>query len=131
MKKLVLIIFCGLGSMYGAFAQNLWDSKPEDPIYLIVNNSPQPRDGYVRYYRKIEKEIRNCLPDLKLDGKLHLSFVVERDSSLSHFEIDKGLDPRYDEVALRVIKEGPKWIPGAHGGKVCRVKVSLVLNRKE
>lgn len=45
-------------------------------------------------------------------GKVGVSFVVERDGSLSDFQITRSLDPVLDAEALRVVKGMPRWTPG-------------------
>ena len=48
----------------------------------------------------------------RIQGKVYVSFVVEKDGSLSDIKIVRGADTLLDEEALRIIKSMPKWIPG-------------------
>lgn len=47
----------------------------------------------------------------KIKGRVTVEFVVNSDGSLSNFFIKKGLGAGCDEEAIRLIKEGPKWLP--------------------
>jgi len=57
---------------------------------------------------------------LDVQGKVIITFIVEKNGILSHFTIVKKLYPTFDEEALRVIKKMPKWIPGKVNGKPVR-----------
>ena len=57
-----------------------------------------------------------------------VSAVVERDGSISHTQITKGLDPLIDKDAVRVVSSMPKMIPGKlKGGQVVRSQISFFI----
>jgi TonB family protein len=60
-----------------------------------------------------------------VQGKVILTFVVERDGSLSDIKIVRGIGSGCDEESVRVISLSPKWIPGTIKGKPVRVQYSL------
>lgn len=64
----------------------------------------------------------------KLEGKVFLSFVVEKDGSLMDIKVDRKLGLGTDEEAVRVLKESPKWQPGIQNGNVVRVKYNIPIN---
>jgi TonB family protein len=47
----------------------------------------------------------------RIKGRVTVEFVVSSDGSLSNFFIKKGLGAGCDEEAIRLIKEGPRWLP--------------------
>jgi protein TonB len=61
----------------------------------------------------------------KTTGRIIISFVVEKDGSLSAPEIVKGLSAELNAEAIRLIKEAPKWNPGMQGGRPVRVKFTI------
>lgn len=61
----------------------------------------------------------------KVSGSLHLSFIVERDGSLSEFKLLKDLGYGTGEAALELLKTSPKWAPGLVNDKPVRVSYSL------
>ena len=61
----------------------------------------------------------------ELEGKVFVSFVVERDGAVTHATVEKGMGSDYDEEALRVIGLMPKWKPGKQNGKAVSVKFTL------
>jgi protein TonB len=60
-----------------------------------------------------------------IQGRVVVSFVVERDGSLSDFQIVRSVDPSIDEEAIRVAKAMPRWIPGRQNGSTTRVKYNV------
>ena len=47
----------------------------------------------------------------KVEGRVLVKFVVERDGSISDIDIYKGVSPDLDAEAIRVLNMMPKWIP--------------------
>ena len=60
-----------------------------------------------------------------IQGRVIMTFVVERDGSISNAKVAKSLDPQLDAEALRVVKAMPKWIPGRQGGVTVAVKYTI------
>ena len=61
----------------------------------------------------------------KIQGKVYIQFVVEKDGSVSHVKIRRGVHPLLDEEAIRVIKMMPAWKPGSMRGKIVRVRHTI------
>ena len=61
-------------------------------------------------------------------GRVFLSFVVEKDGSITNVSIERGVSPEIDKEAKRVIRKMPKWIPGEASGKKCRARCRLPIN---
>jgi TonB family protein len=57
----------------------------------------------------------------KIQGKVTLKFVIERDGSVSNIEILSSPDQLLSDEAIRVMKLSPKWTPGKQEGKPARV----------
>lgn len=55
-------------------------------------------------------------------GRVVVSFFVEKNGSISNVEILKSVCAEFDKEAVRVIKAMPKWIPGKINGKTIRTK---------
>ena len=60
-----------------------------------------------------------------IQGRVIVNFVVEKNGSLSDFQIVKGVDPSLDNEALRVLRLMPDWIPGKQKGENVRVRFTL------
>ncbi len=60
-----------------------------------------------------------------VQGRVFLSFVIEKDGSLSQIEVLKGIGAGCDEEAVRVIKKSPKWKPGKQNQQNVRVRYTM------
>lgn len=65
-------------------------------------------------------------------GRVIISFVVERDGSLTDFNVVRDLGFGTGEEAIRLLKTSPKWEPGVQNGLKVRVAftqpIALTLN---
>lgn len=61
-------------------------------------------------------------------GTVSVTFVIEKDGSVSNVKIVKGVDQLIDNETIRVISSSPKWRPGTVMGKPVRVRCSILLN---
>ena len=58
-------------------------------------------------------------------GRVVVTFVVERDGSISHAKVYKSVDPRLNAEALRVVEAMPKWRPGQQNGVTVAMKYTI------
>lgn len=63
-------------------------------------------------------------------GKVIVSFIVEKDGSISSIKVAKNVSKSLDEEAVRVISKMPKWKPGMEDGEYVRVKFNLPVSFK-
>ena len=61
----------------------------------------------------------------KKQGRVIVTFIVQKDGSITHAKIAKSIDPELDAEALRVVKGMPKWTPGTQNGKPVNVKYTV------
>lgn len=61
----------------------------------------------------------------KQQGIVKVSFVVEKDGSISNVKFLQQTNTILDKEVLRVVKMMPKWKPGTENGKVCRSVVAI------
>ncbi len=55
-----------------------------------------------------------------IQGRVLLSFVVEKDGSVTNVKAVRGVDRQLDAEAIRVVQSSPKWEPGKNRGKAVR-----------
>lgn len=60
-----------------------------------------------------------------VQGRVIVSFVVERDGSISDVRVARSVDPSLDREAQRVVKSMPRWKPGKQNGSAVRVKYNV------
>lgn len=93
--------------------------KPEEDndVYTVVDQQPEFPGGIAALSKYCERSPMNG----KI-GKATVSFIVEKDGSVSNLEVMRSLEPSLGEEALRLISSMPKWKPGKKDGKIVRVK---------
>ena len=60
-----------------------------------------------------------------VQGRVTISFVVEKDGSVTDVKVAKSVDPSLDKEALRVVRGMPRWTPGKQNGATVRVKYNV------
>jgi len=60
-----------------------------------------------------------------IQGKVHVTFVVEKDGSISNIELLRGIGGGCDEEAMRVVGNMPNWKPGKQNGHPVRVRLNM------
>ncbi len=60
-----------------------------------------------------------------IQGRVVVSFVVERDGSITDVRTVRSVDPSLDREAERVVKGMPRWNPGKQNGSAVRVKYNV------
>ena len=110
-----------------------WQVEPEeepDDVFMVVDEGPEFPGGTMALLEHLAKTIKypqNCR-DEKIQGRVLVSFIVEKDGSLSGFEVVKSVHPDLDAEALKVIKALPAWKPGTQHGEKVRVKFTVPVN---
>jgi TonB family protein len=61
----------------------------------------------------------------KIQGKVYIGFIVEKNGSLADFRVVRGIGGGCDEEAIRVLKSSPAWRPGMASGKPVRTSYVL------
>lgn len=63
-----------------------------------------------------------------VQGKVFLSFIIERDGRVVDIKVIRGIGSGCDEEAVRVLKLMPNWTPGYQFGVPVRVQYSLPIS---
>lgn len=103
------------------------EEEEVEEIFLIVEEQPKPIGGYEAYYQFIYDEIKYPTFALRarVEGRVFIQFIVEKDGSLTDFIIVSGIGAGCDEETIRVLKLAPRWNPGKQRGKHVRVRMIL------
>jgi len=99
--------------------------------FFLVEVMPSFKGGGLEKFR--EWTIRHTnypqeAVDRKIKGLVVLSFIVEKDGSVSTVTILKGVNPLLDNEAVKVISGSPKWSPGLQRGQTVRVRYTIPVN---
>ncbi len=99
-------------------------------VFMVVEEGPEFPGGtmaLLEYLAKTIKYPQNCR-DEKIQGRVLVSFIVEKDGSMTGFEVVKSVHPDLDAEALKVLKAMPAWKPGTQHGEKVRVKFTVPVN---
>lgn len=109
---------------------------PKDVVEEVDNNiyntagievKPDFPGGIEKFYSYVGKNYQ--VPEEEgLKGKVFVSFVVEKDGSLTDIKVIRDIGYGTGKEAIRVLKNCPKWNPGEQNGKKVRVLYSLPIN---
>ena len=98
-----------------------------DQVFQVVEVDPEFPGGMealIKYLSENIKYPEQAKKD-KIQGRVYISFVVEKDGSVADAKVLRGIGGGCDEEALRVVNAMPKWKPGMQGGKPVRVQYNL------
>ncbi|TDQ09799.1 energy transducer TonB [Pedobacter metabolipauper] len=104
------------------------DTKVYD--FVSLESQPSFPGGIEKFYTFLKNTVKYpaMAQEANIQGKVYLSFVVEKDGSLTDIKVDRKLGGGTDEEAVRVLKRSPKWIPGIQNGKKVRVKFNIPIS---
>lgn len=97
----------------------------EDKIYYAgyVKEKPSFPGGEGALRDFISKNLRypKFAKEKGIYGPVGVSFIVEKDGSLTDFIVTRSVDPSLDKEAIRVLQSMPKWNPGKRDGQFVTV----------
>ena len=104
----------------------------QDSIHRVTEVMPQYPGGPNEMMRYIQENLKypQSAKDNKIEGRVYVSFVVEKDGSITNTAVMRGIDKECDAEALRVVSSMPKWNPGQHKGEVVRTQFTIPIYYK-
>ena len=105
----------------------LTKESADGKVYDVVDQMPQFPGGPSKLFEYLARNVRYPAEAEKagIQGRVIVSFVVEKDGSVSNAKTVKAIHPALDEEALRVINSMPNWTPGKKNGEATRVKYTV------
>ena len=101
-----------------------------DGVYVVVDEMPEYPGGQVALRTFLAQNVK--YPEIavknKIQGKVYVTFVVNKDGSVSSAKIARGVDPSLDAEALRVVKLLSGWTPGKQKGQAVAVQYTVPIN---
>lgn len=99
----------------------------EAAIFTVVESMPEFKGGMQQLYTYLGTNIKYPVmaKESGIQGKVYVTFVVERDGSITDVKVLRGIGGGCDEEAIRVVGGMPRWKPGKQRGKPVRVQYNL------
>ena len=141
----------GIAVAAGKFAfMDIYMNQDGDTIYNVAETMPQFPGGPNALMKYLSENTK--YPELakanKIEGRVYVRFVVEKDGSVTNAEVLRGIDKKGDTEAtevlrginkecdaevLRVVSSMPKWQAGTQNGEAvrCRFTVPFIFKLNE
>jgi len=102
----------------------------EEEIFTIVEKMPEFPGGIKALFGYLGKNLKYpaMAKDAKIQGKVYVTFVVDKDGTVANVKVLRGIGGGCDEEAVRVVKSMPRWEPGKQRAKPVRVQYNLPIN---
>jgi TonB family protein len=99
----------------------------EEPVFTNVEVLPGFTGGLDAFGKFLAANLRYpaIARENNIQGRVFLSFVVEKDGGLSNIKVARGIGGGCDEEAVRVLSISPKWKPGVQNGNIVRVSYTV------
>jgi protein TonB len=109
------------------FTSNYVISQESAILIEFPDEDPSFENGAEGLQKYISENIKYPLFCIltNVQGKVYVSFIVERDGKVSSVKIEKGAHPKLNKEAKRVVKNMPNWNPGKVGQEPVRTKMRL------
>jgi len=101
----------------------------EDEIFIAVDQLPEFKGGYEAMMAFIKQNMQYP-PNarrMKIEGTVHVSFVVSKTGEISEVKVLRGIMTECDREAIRVVQLMPPWNPGKQNGRTVSVRFILPL----
>ena len=100
----------------------------DDKVHTVCEVMPEFPGGQEALLQFLSKSIKYPTEafEKKEEGRVSLTFIVEKDGSISDIKVVRSISPSLDAEALRVVKLMPKWTPGKNkSGEIIRVAYTV------
>ncbi|AWI25532.1 energy transducer TonB [Flavobacterium pallidum] len=96
----------------------------DNQIYNSVEVQPEFPGGMKAFYKYVQDKFR--VPEGEaLNGNIYVTFVVEKDGSLTDIKVARDLGYGTGKEAERLLRASPKWKAGVQNGRSVRARFSL------
>ena len=102
--------------------------QEKDQAYIMVEKMPTFQGGDLNVFRNwVQSKIQYPKEAMEkgIMGRVVCSFVVEKDGSLTDFDVLQSPDKSLADEVVRILKTSPKWEPGEQRGEKVRVKYAV------
>lgn len=123
----LLFMLFSLACVNNANAQNSGSD-----VYTVVEVAPAYVGGQTAMIQFLSTNLKYPAEAMEknVQGTVYVSFIVEKDGSISNVVLKRDIGSGCGEEAVRVVKMMPKWTPGKQKGKEVRTQFVLPVSFK-
>ncbi|MCE7991251.1 MAG: TonB family protein [Roseivirga sp.] len=106
------------------------DEMPEEKaeeIFVYVEEQASFPGGAKAWGKFLNKNFKypRSAARMGIEGKVNLSFVVDKNGVISDIQVTRGIGGGCDEEAIRVLSQSPKWNPGKQRGNAVKSRMAI------
>lgn len=95
-----------------------------------IENYPEFPGGHSAFIKFLSRNLKYPANAVEkgIEGKVLISFIIEKNGRLSNIRILRGIGYGCDEEAIRVLEKSPEWKPGIQNKQKVRVAYTLPIS---
>jgi protein TonB len=104
------------------------EAAEDDAPFIIAEEMPKFQGGDLMKFRSwVQGKLKypQIAQENGISGKVTLTFVIERDGTLTNIQVMQSPDRSLADEAVRVLQSSPKWTPGKQRNAPVRVRYTL------
>ena len=107
-----------------------YDVDLENTVFFIVEEMPEFPGGEEELLKFVTENTKypEVAKEKKIQGKVFVQFVINKDGNVEDVKLAKGVDPLLDEAAMNIVKSMPQWKPGKQRGQYVKVSFTIPIN---
>lgn len=125
--KTILTFCIALLAFSGLYAQTTQADANDNKVFTIVQQKPEFQ-GDINTWLSNNLVYPKQAIDSNIQGTVYVSFIVERDGSVSGTKVIRGVNNLLDNESIRVVSIMPKWTPGMQNGQTVRVQYMIPIH---
>lgn len=131
MKKMKFIALLVVMTI-AAYANTASAQNTDSDVFTLVEVAPMYIGGQTAMMQFLSKNLQYPAEAMEknVQGTVYVSFIVEKDGSISNVVLKRDIGSGCGEEAVRVVKMMPKWTPGKQKGKEVRTQFVLPVTFK-
>jgi protein TonB len=124
---LKLAFICTIVLSYNTSKAQRATKDSTNTVFSAVETLPQFPGGVPSFSAYIANNLRYPKEayDKKVEGRVNVTFIIERDGSLTAVKPVGKYDSILAKEAVRVVASSPQWKPGMQNNKLVRVQYTV------
>ncbi|MBA0882120.1 energy transducer TonB [Flavobacterium undicola] len=114
-------------NIINSFEEYIANNNDKNKIYSSAEVDTRPElIGWIKKEQFIKDNFRTPVVNgEKIEGKVYVSFVIEKDGSISNIGIIRDVGHGTKEEAIRVLQNMPRWNPAKKDGITVRCSFTM------
>jgi len=107
------------------------EEEEEEQVFVVVEDMPSFQGkGLNAFAAYVQQNLKYPLvaQENGIEGTVYLRFIVDKDGSVIHVQVLRGVDPTLDKTAIEAVQRAPKWKPGKQRGKPVKVSCTMPIS---